>query len=554
MIRRNSYAVIALLGCAFCVGCGEEGTSSTPTEESSADSPTRTAQGTSSDPVDDGPSRSAAAKESHADTMAAPEPGGEAGAAYSSPDTEMSEATGSMSPSMPPSVAYEGVPADSGAPAAPQRSVAPPKRQPNRHAQSGTLTAGSFDDHERFEDYQQFLSEAMQRDVHEVLPRVERGHRVVIMVVDSQSRPLGDARVVVRQPGSQATLLDVTTAADGRAFFMGDRGEAGEFEVSITPPDGSSSITETIDGKQSPCRMTLPEAVPRLPRQLDLALVVDTTGSMRDELEYLKAEIDDIAETIHRMFPNVDQRYALILYRDRSDAYVTRCHDFTGSLSEFRSTLAAQGAQGGGDYPEAMHLALEQAGKLAWRDRDTARVLFLVGDAPPHDQFAGRTIEAAEDLRKQCVRVFPTAASGVQMKAEFIMRVAAFLTQGKYLFLTDHSGVGNPHAKPHVPDYQVEHLNRLMIRMIASELAGRNLAAKEVVAIEQGALPVSPGPWRPKQQGQQDSAVVPQQENHAMVSRNSEAGLFSSVPRWMLVAVIGASLFVLDVISGRLRP
>ncbi len=145
----------------------------------------------------------------------------------------------------------------------------------------------------------------------------------------------------------------------------------------------------------------------------------------------------------------------------------------------------------------------------------------------------------------------PTAASGVQMKAEFIMRVVAFLTQGKYLFLTDHSGVGNLHAKPHVPDYQVEHLNRLMIRMIASELSGRRLASKEVVAIEQGALPVSSGPWRPKQQGQQDSAVVPQQENHATVSRNSEAGLCSSVSRWMLVAVIGASLFVLDVISGR---
>ena len=46
------------------------------------------------------------------------------------------------------------------------------------------------------------------------------------------------------------------------------------------------------------------------------------------------------------------------------------------------------------------------------------------------------------------------------------------MTMGRYLFLTDHSGVGNPHAKPHAPEYAVEHLNRLMVRMIAQQLAG----------------------------------------------------------------------------------
>jgi hypothetical protein len=135
-----------------------------------------------------------------------------------------------------------------------------------------------------------------------------------------------------------------------------------------------------------------------------------------------------------------------------------------------------------------MHEALEKATELSWRDRDTARVLFLVGDAPPHDRYAARTVTAVEKLRQQGVRIYPVAASGVKQKAEYVMRSSAFLTLGQYLFLTDHSGVGRAHAAPHVPQYTVEFLSGLMFRMIASELAGRRLAPEHVIAIEQGDL------------------------------------------------------------------
>jgi hypothetical protein len=201
---------------------------------------------------------------------------------------------------------------------------------------------------------------------------------------------------------------------------------------------------------------------------------------MGDELEYLKVEIDSIAAEVRRLFPNVDQRYALVVYRDHGDQYVTRTFDFTGSLDDFRGTLAQQFAGGGGDYPEAVHLALDQAGRLSWRDRDTARVLFLVGDAPPHDDQLRRALDSVLTLRSKSVRVFPVAASGADLRCEFVMRTAAFMTLGQYLFLTDHSGVGNAHAEPHVPQYGVEHLNGLMIRMIAGELAGKRFTAHEI--------------------------------------------------------------------------
>ena len=95
-------------------------------------------------------------------------------------------------------------------------------------------------------------------------------------------------------------------------------------------------------------------------------------------------------------------------------------------------------------------------------------------------------MSAITGLTQQGVRIFPVGASGVEQTAEVILRTASLLSMGQYLFLTDHSGVGNPHATPDVPAFAVERLDRLMLRMIASELAGKRLAAEEVLAIERG--------------------------------------------------------------------
>ncbi|MCP4247404.1 MAG: VWA domain-containing protein, partial [bacterium] len=56
-------------------------------------------------------------------------------------------------------------------------------------------------------------------------------------------------------------------------------------------------------------------------------------------------------------------------------------------------------------------------------------------------------------------------------------RMAALLTMSQYLFLTDDSGIGGPHAEPHIPCYVVERLDTLLFRMIATELAGHRVEA-----------------------------------------------------------------------------
>ena len=404
-----------------------------------------------------------------------------------------------------PSVVHREVRSDDARPAVEPESPAKQQAQlwrPESQFRPGTLTAGSIDDHAKYDAYRDYLSKTLQQYPGRSFPNLNIGRRIVIRVANAQGEGIGDARITVRPFTSDNqdanginSEFTTTTGSDGRALFLSarDLSTAGsKFQLTVQPDADSPFLSLPVSLDQPEWNVVLPERKQQLPTQLDLALVIDTTGSMKDELDYLKVEIDDIAAAVKRRFPNVEQRFALILFRDEGDEYVTRTFDFTGSLSEFRRKLSDQSAAGGGDYPEAMHLALEQAGQLSWRKTDAARVLFLVGDAPPHARFSERTIAAVETLRNSNVKLFPVAASGVRDEAQWVMRSAAFLTLGRYLFLTDHSGVGNPHAKPQTPSYSVERLNALMVRMIASELAGRELLPNEIIATEANADTIVP--------------------------------------------------------------
>jgi len=221
------------------------------------------------------------------------------------------------------------------------------------------------------------------------------------------------------------------------------------------------------------------------PGNLDIALVIDTTGSMGDELEYLKVELRHIAERIDREFPGVAQRWALVVYRDRGDDYVTRRFDFQG-IGEFVERLGQQQATGGGDTPEAMHAALAASEQLAWRSgEDTARMIFLVADAPTHTGDEAREFAASVvNHRAAGTAIYPIAGSGVRSQAEAELRLAARATGGQYIFLTDHSGVGGSHAKPKVDQFTVESLHDAMARMIRGELGNPTPAAPPVAEPE----------------------------------------------------------------------
>lgn len=234
-------------------------------------------------------------------------------------------------------------------------------------------------------------------------------------------------------------------------------------------------------------------------RVVDAALVLDTTGSMGDEIAYLTAEFANIAGAVSAAYPGADQRWALVLYRDvpefdTNDAYVVQSFDFTGDAQKFAATIGQQSAGGGGDTPESPELGLEEMQKLTWRTgSDVAKIAFWIGDAPHHAQSAPAMKKAISDAHAAGIHVYPVSASGTDALLELTMRSAAELTGGRYLFLTDDSGVGDSHKIPEIPCYFVTKLSKALVRSVAMELTGTDVPAAAADVIRSSGSPSADG-------------------------------------------------------------
>ena len=215
-------------------------------------------------------------------------------------------------------------------------------------------------------------------------------------------------------------------------------------------------------------------------RALDLAFLVDATGSMGDEMAFLQSELKDIVRRVRAVEPDLDIRMSVVFYRDRGDAFITKSLPFTRNADEAVSFISGTTADGGGDYPEDMNAGLEAMMRQRWSRDAVPQMLFLLADAPPH-QYAGEDYtyhEAIQDAAANGIAIYPVAASGVDKPTEFLFRAMAAMTGGKYVFLTDDSGVGDSHEEPDITGYTVEKLNDLMVREIRSYVAAHTVPGR----------------------------------------------------------------------------
>jgi von Willebrand factor type A domain len=276
---------------------------------------------------------------------------------------------------------------------------------------------------------------------------------------------------------ADGNTLSLATLADGTAVFhpgLDRLGSSVRIGVAGAPVRRIEIAGSAGSQRQSVTVRSGAVAV----RKFDLLLAIDTTGSMGDEINYLKSELRTILADLRRSHPGLDIRLGLVAYKDEGDVYVTRTFPFVSSLEAMQSNLQAQYAEGGGDYPEAMDLALARAVAQDWRP-DAVKSLLLVADAPPHDENIGKAWRYAEAARAKRIQIVPVAASGVGDVAEYVMRAMAAATQSRYIFLTDDSGIGNPHATPAVDCFLVTRLDRLVRRVLDSQISGRRVEPRE---------------------------------------------------------------------------
>src|SRR5262249_27477426 len=133
------------------------------------------------------------------------------------------------------------------------------------------------------------------------------------------------------------------------------------------------------------------------------------------------------------------------------DAYVTKVTPITADLDKVYSTLMDYRAEGGGDEPEDVRQALADGlSKVNWSSRAAvsangrkiAQVLFLVGDAPPHDDYKQEpeTLVTAEQAVQRDIYI-NTIQCGSIPTTKPIWQSIAKHGEGQYFAIAQDGGV-----------------------------------------------------------------------------------------------------------------
>jgi uncharacterized protein YegL len=176
---------------------------------------------------------------------------------------------------------------------------------------------------------------------------------------------------------------------------------------------------------------------------VEVAFVLDTTGSMSGLIEGAKRKLWSIATTILDSNPDAEIRMGLVAYRDIGDDYVTKSYDLTTDIQDFYANLLQVRARGGGDWPESVNEALDVAvNKLQWTNNgDTRRIVFLVGDAPPHMDYAQDTkYETTLRVAKQKDIIVNTVLAGSARDTERVWRDIAQRGDGRFIAIPQDGG------------------------------------------------------------------------------------------------------------------
>lgn len=206
---------------------------------------------------------------------------------------------------------------------------------------------------------------------------------------------------------------------------------------------------------------------------LQVAFIVDATGSMHDEMDFLQEDLSNIINSVQSWNALLEIQTAAMVYRDTEDEYLTKISDFTTNLGTTQSFINAQSSGGGGDYPEAVHTALAKSlTDMSWQDGCRARLAFLILDAPPHDeeQVKASVRQSIKEYARRGIRLIPVSASGIDRSTEFLLRYMAMATDGTYIFITDDSGIGDSHLEPTVGEYEVKLLRDLIAEIMIQYL------------------------------------------------------------------------------------
>ena len=332
--------------------------------------------------------------------------------------------------------------------------------------QGGLVTAGEWNDLDNWAFYQKTL----MKEPFKGFPddwQMYTNHRIAVAIT-AKNKPAANATVTLFR--NDTPIWTAKTDNLGRAeLWVGAFQKEKELNPTLLRLKVNEQWVSTAAISETQVnRIALDETLPSPTNQVQIAFMVDATGSMGDELEFLKMDLKKVINEVQKTNTQLKISTATVFYRDEGDEYVVKHSPFTEDINQTTEFISQQRADGGGDFPEAVDKALVQLNQLQWQPEARTRIAFLVLDAPPHNkpavissiQYSVKTAAASG------IKLIPVVASGIDKTTEFLMRFIAMYTNGTYVFITDHSGIGNKHLEPSVGEYQVEKLSDLMVRLI----------------------------------------------------------------------------------------
>ena len=226
--------------------------------------------------------------------------------------------------------------------------------------------------------------------------------------------------------------------------------------------------------------------------RIEVCFVLDTTGSMGGLIEGAKQKIWSIANEMISAKPTPEIRVGLVAYRDRGDEYVSRSFDLTNDIDAVYGHLQSFQAAGGGDEPESVNEALQAAVReMSWStDRHVLKIIFLVGDAPPHMDYANgpKYPEVCQQAMKKDLIINTVQCGSIPRTTPFWKEIAN-LSEGSYAAIPQS---GNMVAISTPMDEELAGLNRKLGGTLVGygDAGARRMVARKQVAAEAAAAPV----------------------------------------------------------------
>ena len=316
--------------------------------------------------------------------------------------------------------------------------------------QSPGVKAGEWDDNANYREFQKYLASSAHLGFH----RADIRDRQFLVVTDSAGKGVPRCPVQVSDSAGKKTTL--MTMSSGRAIlFPHAEGLAMQgltAKVSCEGTTASASIPGDKPDGVVEIKLNKARKLPGKPT-IDLAFILDTTGSMSEEIEATKMTVQKVAAGLGG--GNVQFRIGMVTFKDRTDGKVTEVFPMTSDIPRFGRDVQNIGAAGGGDVPESVNEGVHVAmTKLAWGQDAVAKLAFLIGDAPPHLDYQQDADYAADmrDAAHRGIKLFTIAASGMDDLGQVVWRQMAQYTGATNMFVlrggagAQSTGGGDPKA------------------------------------------------------------------------------------------------------------